>query len=396
MVMPNKTANTITVRATAPVMDVYRAADPRQRQAARRSRARRRDPRSQPQPPEAYGINLSAYALNLFFSPELAPPKRPPGIASTVAAALQPEYDLAGRQHGGLLSRRADRGGQLPRERLSTPRRWQAAAARRRRAEADAEPRRRDPGHLDGVRRGGGRRVRDHSAVVLQLPDDRRQPRDHAAGHLRGEILLELVGRKQLARRERRRRRSVGAVVQSRKVSTRLRLREGEANLLAGLVRTNSSNAAGFPGLMRLPGIRQLFSQQRGQRAGHRHRDADHAAHRPQPRGIPRTSDRSTSARRRTSGSPTPRPPIGGGEAPPQAPLPGHSLPTVPPVRRHRRIPSAGDIAGSDYLDHGRQCRLARPAGLHRPAAHRRPAFHGQPHADLRLGQAGGWTASSR
>jgi general secretion pathway protein D len=47
----------------------------------------------------------------------------------------------------------------------------------------------------------------------------------------------------------------------SRKVSTKLRLRDGESNLLAGLLREDERRLLkGFPGVMRLPIIRQLFS----------------------------------------------------------------------------------------------------------------------------------------
>ena len=47
----------------------------------------------------------------------------------------------------------------------------------------------------------------------------------------------------------------------SRKVSTKLRLRDGESNLLAGLLREDERRLLrGFPGIMRLPIIRQLFS----------------------------------------------------------------------------------------------------------------------------------------
>jgi len=47
----------------------------------------------------------------------------------------------------------------------------------------------------------------------------------------------------------------------SRKVSTRLRLRDGESNLLAGLLREDERKSlTGFPGVMRLPVVRQLFS----------------------------------------------------------------------------------------------------------------------------------------
>ena len=47
----------------------------------------------------------------------------------------------------------------------------------------------------------------------------------------------------------------------SRKVQTKLRLRDGESNLLAGLLREDERRSLrGFPGVLRLPIIRQLFS----------------------------------------------------------------------------------------------------------------------------------------
>jgi general secretion pathway protein D len=47
----------------------------------------------------------------------------------------------------------------------------------------------------------------------------------------------------------------------SRKVVTRLRLRDGESNLLAGLLREDERRALrGFPGILRLPVVKQLFS----------------------------------------------------------------------------------------------------------------------------------------
>jgi general secretion pathway protein D len=48
----------------------------------------------------------------------------------------------------------------------------------------------------------------------------------------------------------------------SRKVATRLRLREGESNLLAGLLRDEQRKVlTGFPGIMRMPVLRSLFGQ---------------------------------------------------------------------------------------------------------------------------------------
>ena len=50
----------------------------------------------------------------------------------------------------------------------------------------------------------------------------------------------------------------------SRKVTTRLRLREGEVDLLAGLLREDERRSLqGFPGLLHLPILKQLFSSQR-------------------------------------------------------------------------------------------------------------------------------------
>ncbi len=47
----------------------------------------------------------------------------------------------------------------------------------------------------------------------------------------------------------------------SRKVTTRLRLRDGESNLLAGLLREDERRSLrGFPGILRLPIVKQLFS----------------------------------------------------------------------------------------------------------------------------------------
>ncbi len=100
-VMPNKAANTITVRATAPVVDVIeriiKANDKPRAEVlldieileVDRARVKR------------YGLNLSAYALNFVFSPEVAPADgvATPGTPAGLAAAVQPEHDQQRRQH---------------------------------------------------------------------------------------------------------------------------------------------------------------------------------------------------------------------------------------------------------------------------------------------------------
>src|SRR6266849_2903975 len=97
MMMPNKVANTITVRATGPVVDVIeriiRANDKTRAEVlldieileVNRSRVKR------------YGIDLSHYALGLLFSPELAPPNT--GFSGTAPGAA-PLFNLNTISHG--------------------------------------------------------------------------------------------------------------------------------------------------------------------------------------------------------------------------------------------------------------------------------------------------------
>ena len=71
----------------------------------------------------------------------------------------------------------------------------------------------------------------------------------------------------------------------SRKVHTFLRLREGEANLLAGLIKQdNTTGTTGFPGLSKVPGLRWLFSNNEVRDTDTDIVDAHHAAHRARPR----------------------------------------------------------------------------------------------------------------
>ena len=131
MIMPNKTANTITVRATAPVMDIIerliRANDkPRAEvvldvEILEVNRNRHQALRHQPEPATRWAC---------MFSPEVAPPNTSSaGTSPPPAAAVQPEHDQPGRQHRRLLPRRAVGAGQLPRERLAHARRWRSRSS---------------------------------------------------------------------------------------------------------------------------------------------------------------------------------------------------------------------------------------------------------------------------
>ena len=90
----------------------------------------------------------------------------------------------------------------------------------------------RDPGHVD-VPRGGAEL---EFALDLTLDDSQLGQDKSIAGT------------------------TVPTFVQ-RKVTTRLRLRDGESNLLAGLLQDSEQNGVqGFPGAIHVPGLKQLFS----------------------------------------------------------------------------------------------------------------------------------------
>ena len=73
-------------------------------------------------------------------------------------------------------------------------------------------------------------------------------------------------------------------------------------NLLAGLLQDNERRSlTGFPGLLRLPVIKQLFSANDDHHRADRHRDADDAAHHPLARA---DTDRRRSAVHRHDGEP--------------------------------------------------------------------------------------------
>ena len=75
----------------------------------------------------------------------------------------------------------------------------------------------------------------------------------------------------------------------TRKVTTRLRLRDGESNLLAGLLREDERKSLnGFPGAIHVPILKQLFSNNDQHDRTDRHRDAADAAHRAHARRSPR------------------------------------------------------------------------------------------------------------
>lgn len=261
--MANKTANTITVRATAPVVDIIeriiRSNDkPRaevlidiQILEVNRSRSKQ------------FGLNLNAYAVGLTFSPEVSPPNT--SAPPTGPGASPPPFNLNTISQGVSTADFY----------LSVP------TAVVRFLESDSHTKTIAKPQLRGAEgtkltlnlgddipvlstvfgaaaSGGFANIPQSSfnyrsvGVILEVT-----PRVTYDGEIILELLVEnstLGGSIDVAGQ------SV-PTFGSRKVTTKLRLREGESNLLAGLLRERDrKDLRGFPGLLRLPVFKQFLS----------------------------------------------------------------------------------------------------------------------------------------
>jgi type II secretory pathway component GspD/PulD (secretin) len=272
MIAPNKTANTITVRATASVASIIEKVieandNPRaevvidvQILEVNRTRAKQ------------YGLELSQYAINAVFSPEQDPrgttttPGTGTGTPATTTPTLSsPPFNLNSITRGVSL---ADFYLQVP-------------TAIVRFLESDSETKLIAKPQLRGA---------EGEKLTLNLGDEIPVPATVFTPFAQGganvnpltsfnykpvgvnvvmtprvtfenEIILDLEVESSTLGRD------VNIAGQnlpsfgSRKVHTKLRLRDGESNLLAGLLREDERRSlTGFPGILRLPVLRQLFA----------------------------------------------------------------------------------------------------------------------------------------
>ncbi len=207
----NKTTNTLTARASTSVMAIIEKmleANDKPRaeiiidvQILEVSRERAKQ----------YGLNLSSYAIGGIFSPEVAPATGDQGISNqffnlnTISQGVSTaDFYLS------VPSARA----QLPRKRLAHEGAGQAAAARHRRPEGDAQPRRRRPDSLDDLHADRDRRRRGQPADVVRLPPDRHHRGNDAARDLRGRDHPRAHAGEQRPRRRRHHRRPGAAGIQ--------------------------------------------------------------------------------------------------------------------------------------------------------------------------------------
>jgi Flp pilus assembly secretin CpaC len=263
VVMQGKTANTITVRGTEPMVNIIerliRANDkPRaeviidvQILEVNRQRVKR------------LGLNLTEYGLGMIFSPEVAPPNSstPPGGVTS-----PPPFNLNTISQGVSTS---DFYLSVPAavlRFLATDSQTKLIAKPQLRGAEGAKLTLNLGDDIPVVQTVFGAAVAGGFASIPQSSFTYRTvgiiievtPRVTYEGDIKLEMSLEssaLGPNISVAGQD-------VPSFSSRKVTTTLRLREGESNLLAGLLRDEQRKLlTGFPGLMKVPILRSLFGQ---------------------------------------------------------------------------------------------------------------------------------------
>ena len=258
-----KGSNTITVRATAQVADIVerliRANDKPRAEVVidveilevNRQRV------------QQYGLNLNNYALGLMFSPEVAPPNTSASLAG--APPSPPLFNLNTISQGVST---ADFYLGVPtaivRFLESDSRTRTLAKPQLRGAEGNKLTLNLGSdipviSTVFGAAAAGGFATIPQSSYSYRTVGVNLEMTPRVT--YEGDILLELSVENSARGADVS---VAGQTVPSfntRKVSTKLRLREGESNLLAGLVRQDTiKSVSGFPGLVHVPGFKQLLS----------------------------------------------------------------------------------------------------------------------------------------
>jgi general secretion pathway protein D len=263
--LPNKTANTITVRATGPIIDVIeriiRANDkPRaevvidvQILEVNRNRTKQ------------LGLNLSNYALGLTFSPEVAPPNTSANLGA--APSNPPPFNLNTISQGVST---ADFYLSVPTailRFLETDSHTKVIAKPQLRGAEGTKLTMNLGDQIPVLSTVFGAQVPGGLASVPQSSFNYRDVGVNLEMTPRvtyeGEIVLDAFMLESSALGP-----NISVAGQdvpsfsSRKVATKLRLREGESTLLAGLLRDEQRKIlTGFPGITRTPILRSLFGQ---------------------------------------------------------------------------------------------------------------------------------------
>lgn len=262
MVAINKANNSLTVRSTAAVAAIIEriiAANDKPRAEVvvdveilevNRSRAK------------SFGLNLTQYAVGGIFSPEVAPPNEP---TSPDAVGPPPPFNLNTVSQGIST---ADFYGAVPAafvrflesdsqtKLIAKP---QLRGAEGQKLTLNLGDRIPVPSTVFGTQGVGGVATIPISSFNYENVGVNVEMTPRVT--FEGEIVMDLLVESSTLGE------SISVAGQalptfgSRKVTTRIRLREGESNLLAGLLREDTRKSlTGFPGLLRVPILKQLFA----------------------------------------------------------------------------------------------------------------------------------------
>ena len=305
-IVANKTANSITIRATAPMVQIFEKIIQQNDKPRAEIVVDIEIMEVNRQRVKQYGLNLSEYALGGIFSPEVSPA----GTASITSGTTP----AAG---GGTTTTASASGRSTPPSGVASPPPFNLNTISRGFTTADfysavptaivkflesdtntklvAKPQLRG---AEGTKltlkvgdqipiistsylpiAGGGAGVNPLSSYHYKDVGVNIDMTPRVT--LEGDILLDVT----IINNSRGSDVNIGGVnipsFGNREVTTRLRLRDGESNLLAGLLREDERQSLnGFPGAIHVPVLKQLFSQQRRADRPDRHRHAADAAHR--------------------------------------------------------------------------------------------------------------------
>ena len=278
-IAPNKTANTLTVRAAAPVMEIIEQVikindKPRaevivdvQILEVSRERAKR------------FGLNLTDYALGGIFSPEQAPGGSSTSTGTGGTATTTTSGSATAPSNVGsppvFNANTISTGISAADFYLAVP------AAIVRFLESDSQTKTVAKPQLRGTE---GQKVTLNLGEEVPVPSTTFTPLAQGGANANpltsftyrpigvivemtprvtyeGDIVMDLTLENSARGQDSNIAGQALPAFASRKVTTRLRLRDGESNLLAGLLREDERRSLrGFPGIMRLPLLQQLFA----------------------------------------------------------------------------------------------------------------------------------------
>lgn len=255
-VSPSPTTNTITVRATAPVANIMaRIIEANDKPPAEivvdveilevnRDRAK------------TYGLNLNSYAIGTIFSPEAAPDLsqeiRPPFNLNTITQGVSAADFYLTVPQAVVRFLESDASTRL----VAKPQLRGAEGQQLTLNLGDEIP---VPSTVFTPLAAGGSAANPLTSFTYRPVGVNIEMTPRVT--FEGEIILDITVENSTLGQSIDVAGSSLPTFGTRRVTTRLRLREGESNLLAGLIREEDRRALrGFPGVMRLPVFKQLLS----------------------------------------------------------------------------------------------------------------------------------------